>query len=393
MKKALYSSALCLVSSTLLAADFSGNVALQTQSYFESADQSEQLEQDVSLSVQPKLYQQWNNGDDSLEAEVFARVNSRDEEKNHSDIRQLKWLHVSGDLEWRVGIDTVFWGVTESQNLVDVINQKDTVEGTSNEYKLGQPMIHLTSVNDWGVIDGFILTGFRERTFAGVEGRPRTPFVVDTNLTQYESSDKAQHIDYAIRYSHYIDSIDFAVSYFDGTQRDPLLSATTVAGKTVLKPYYPQMQQLGIELQSINEAWLWKFEGITRNNNVKSYNALTAGFEYTFYGVQESAIDVGTIVEYLHDSRGDAASTPFNNDLFFGARMTFNDIQSTSVLAGMIYDVKNNTNILRVEAERRIGDKLKLSAELYLYGAIDRVDPFKAFEKDNALQIEMAYFF
>ena len=78
----------------------------------------------------------------------------------------------------RVGIRKEFWGVTEFQHLVDVINQTDGVEDFDGEDKLGQQMVNLSLVNDWGIVDLFLLPGFRERTYAGEEGRLRGPLVV-----------------------------------------------------------------------------------------------------------------------------------------------------------------------------------------------------------------------
>ena len=97
------------------------------------------------------------------------------------------------------GIGKVFWGVTESQHLVDVINQTDLVENMDGEEKLGQPMINFALVRDWGTVDFFLLPGSRERTFPEAEGRLRTTPRVDVEQAVYESSRGKRHIDEAIR--------------------------------------------------------------------------------------------------------------------------------------------------------------------------------------------------
>jgi len=382
-----------LLFSSLVQADLTGIITVQTQNFIDDALYPDQLENDASFLIQRKYTTSWNHGDDIFTAEGFGRMGSQDMEKNHADIRELSWLHVQGDYEMRLGLNTVFWGVTESQNLVDIINQKDAVEGIDNEKKLGQPMLHLTAVKDWGIIDGFVLLGFRERTFAGKEGRPRAPLVIDTDHALFESSDDEKHIDLAIRYSHYYGDIDYAVSVFKGTQREPVLNAAMIDGSLVLQPYYPQITQIGLEAQTIIEAWLWKLEAIYVDADIENYSAMTTGFEYSFYGVLDSAVDIGTIVEYLYDSRGNNASTPFNHDLFLGARLTFNDIQSSSILAGMIIDTENQTRLMRVEAEKRVGDDFKLSGEILLYGNIATQDALNVFRNDNALKLELSYYF
>ena len=128
----------------------------------------------VSATVEPEFFWEWNNGDDSLTFKPFLRVDQRDDERTHGDIRELSWVHVGDDWELRTGIRKVFWGVTEFNHLVDVINQTDGVEDIDGEDKLGQAMVNLSLVQEWGIVDLFLLPGFRERTFAGEEGRLRS---------------------------------------------------------------------------------------------------------------------------------------------------------------------------------------------------------------------------
>ena len=89
----------------------------------------------------------------------FLRLDQVDENRTHWDIRELYWLYFSRVWEIRVGVRTVFWGVTELQHLVDVINQTDLVENIDGEQKLGQPMVNLALIHDWGTVELFILTG------------------------------------------------------------------------------------------------------------------------------------------------------------------------------------------------------------------------------------------
>ena len=73
-----------------------------------------------------------------------------------------------------VGINSVFWRVVESNHLVDILNQTDLIEDIDGEEKLGQPMISLSTQQDWGGLSLFVLPWFRERTFPSEEGRLRS---------------------------------------------------------------------------------------------------------------------------------------------------------------------------------------------------------------------------
>ncbi len=157
-----------------------------------------------SLMIQPELRYQWNGGNDRITVIPFARLDAQDKERNHFDLREFNWLHVGGDWDLRLGVDKVFWGVTESRHLVDVINQTDLVEDIDQEDKLGQPMINLGLHFHWGNLNGFVLPFFRERTFPGRKGRLRSATPVDTNQAFYESSLQEWHPDVAVRWSHVI---------------------------------------------------------------------------------------------------------------------------------------------------------------------------------------------
>ena len=71
----------------------------------------------------------------------YGRVASTGGEMSHVDIRELNLLYTQDNWEGIAGISRVFWGVTESGHLVDIINQTDQLEGFDGEDKLGQAMI------------------------------------------------------------------------------------------------------------------------------------------------------------------------------------------------------------------------------------------------------------
>jgi len=167
-------SALLVCSTTLWANEWSGNIALEYIQYSKEALSSSQFKQYGSVSIQPEWFHEWDGGKQSFIFVPFSRWDQHDEKRTHSDIRELSWLKVFAESELRVGIRKVYWGVTESQHLVDVINQTDLVESLDGEEKLGQPMINYALIQDWGTLDFFILPYFRERTFPGIAGRLRT---------------------------------------------------------------------------------------------------------------------------------------------------------------------------------------------------------------------------
>jgi len=356
---------------------------------------SEGSETHSSVFIEPELYWETESGDDAFSLIVFARADDTDDERSRTDIHELKWQHVADNWELHTGIGKVFWGVAESIHLVDVINQTDQVQSADGEEKLGQPMLHWSGFQDWGTVDAFLLPYFRERRFAGPDGRPSFGLSVDYDLASYESDDEEEHLDWALRYSHTLGDWDIGLSYFKGTDRNPLLSPTiNDAGETVLAPYYQQIEQLGVDLQATIGSWLWKAEAIAQDNAIKDYAAGVAGFEYTLVGVAESDTDVGLLAELHRDSRGQRSGVITEKDIFLAARITLNDVQDTSLLIGVNQSLEHSSSRLAViEGNRRFGDNWRGTIDANLFDSDAVEDPLYQLRDEDHFSVTVEYFF
>lgn len=348
-----------------------------------------------SIALQPEFHYQWDNGHQLFSFIPYIREDENDEARNQTDIRELSWLKAADVWELRIGIRKVFWGVTESQHLVDIINQSDLAANTDGEDKLGQPMINLALIGDYGTLDMFVLPYFRERTFPGEQGRFRPPYYVDTEQdANYQSEDKEQHIDYAARWAKSLGVWDIGLSHFYGTGRDPRFTiGTNSKSQPVFIPNYDLIHQTGLDVQATIDSWLLKLEYIHRSSDLESYNASTAGLEYTWYSIFNSPTDLGLVLEYLYDDRDNKATTPFENDVLLGLRFAFNDTQSTDALIGVIKDADKDTTIYSIEASRRLGDAWKLSLEARYYAVESSDTALYNFRDDDYIQMELAYYF
>ncbi|MFT5759414.1 MAG: hypothetical protein ACI9LM_004176 [Alteromonadaceae bacterium] len=411
--KGLTTASLLLTSSLLLIPqlqanefELSGKVAIEQRKFFSRHQFNGQFKHSqASILIEPELYWNWNDGDDSLIFKPFYRLDEQDDNRSHGDIREFSYIHASDDWELRAGIRKVFWGVTEFQHLVDVINQTDSVEDIDGEDKLGQLMLNLSLVRDWGIVDLYVLPGFRERTFGDKKSRLRGPYVVDTDNIEYQSSAQEQHVDLVARWSHSLGDVDFGTYWFHGTNRDPIITLEQRAYETendalteqVLTQYYSQMDQFGLDIQMILDDWLWKFETIYRDTQFEDYWATQSGFEYSFIGVFDSAIDVGLLMEYSWDSRGegklDKPGANFQNDVFFGTRLAFNDMQSSAVLVGFSADLDHNAFSFLVEANRRLGDNYKVSVDVRLFQSNSPLDQLYSLKNDDHAQLSIEWYF
>ncbi|MCK5498615.1 MAG: hypothetical protein KAI77_05405 [Gammaproteobacteria bacterium] len=382
------------LSFSVTAGQWSGYLGTEFRYFTQDPRDPRQHDENLSLVFEPEYYHEWDKGTQSLAFVPFFRLDQHDNERTHFDIRELTWLKAAENWELRVGLRKVFWGVTEFQHLVDIINQTDLVENIDTEDKLGQPMINLALINDWGTVDLFIMPYFRERTFPGIEGRPRNQPVVDEGLSKYESSAKEKHIDFAVRYSNYFGDWDVGVAHFYGTSRDPRSILTmNSSGAPVLTPFYDIINQTSIDLQATKGDMLWKLEALHRSGQGETYNAVAGGFEYTFVGIFDSVIDLGVLGEYHYDGRGEDALTFFEDDIATGMRFAFNDAQSSEALVGLIWDRNTGGKFLNIEASRRIGNDWMLEMESRFLFSQSSSDPAFAISRDDYLELFLTYNF
>ena len=105
-----------------------------------------------SFLIEPEIYHPFGDTGLTLVAKPFLRYDESDPERSHFDLRELAVHKVAADWELKAGLSKVFWGVTESRHLVDIINQTDGVEDIDGEDKLGQPMVQFTGIRPRGAL-------------------------------------------------------------------------------------------------------------------------------------------------------------------------------------------------------------------------------------------------
>ncbi len=385
--------------------DFSGRVNVESRWFPKAGAFFGQGAHAIGFVVVPKLYLEDAKGR-SFTLSTFFRYDNADPRRTHADLREAYFLIFGeiGDGEWelRVGIDQVFWGVTESQHLVDVVNQIDLVEHPNGVSKLGQPMVNITWSSDWGVVEFFVLPYHRVRTFPGESGRLRLSIVVDDEQVEYE---RETRLGFAARYSQSFDALDVGLSVFNGTSREPfLMPGADRSGAPVLVQHYDQIRQFGLDAQLTVGSWLFKLEAIQRAGarNLlgmeEDYVASVFGGEYTFYSVFGSAVDISLLGEWNYDGRGRNATpgrspNTLENDFFFATRLAFNDVQSTEIVASFLGDVDRTTRALSVELDRRLSDQLSLDIEAIHLLSIDKADIHYDTRRDSFVDLRLTYNF
>ncbi len=391
-----------------LTADLSGRVGVEGRAFPAAGAFPDQRSLASGLVAEPSLHLEGAGGR-SFTLAPFFRYDHSDPRRTHLDLREAYLLLFgdAGDGGWeaRLGVGQVFWGVTESQRLVDVVNQVDLVEHPNGEAKLGQPMAHVTWFGDWGTLEVLGMPYHRARTFPGRRGRLRLPLVVDAGRIEYESAAGRWRPEVASRYGRSLGPVDLGLSVFDGTSREPFFQpAGAPDGESVLIQHYEQVRQVGLDTQVTVGAWLLKAEAVHRagaRNLVgleETYFATVLGGEYAFYAVAGSGVDVTLLGEWSYDSRGPTATpsrspNTLENDVFFAAHLAFNDVQSTELTTSVLADASRATRALALEFGRRISNAWSLRAEAVALLRVDARDLHYEMRRDSFIDMSLIYNF
>ena len=115
--------------------DVAANVEMQSRFFAQEARWPGQESRAGQISVAATVELRWRNADDDQRASIipYLRWDASDEERSSLDLREAYWAWEAESFELLVGANTVFWGVTESVHLVDVLNQTDAVADIDGE--------------------------------------------------------------------------------------------------------------------------------------------------------------------------------------------------------------------------------------------------------------------
>ena len=387
-----------------------GHVSVEGRFFPQTALRDNLQTANLSIALESEFYRDLDNSRQAITIVPFLRWDQQDSNRSHWDFREFSWQYFSDTWELSVGTRKIFWGVTESNHLVDILNQIDLLESFDGKEKLGQPMVSVSTSHSWGLLEAFALIGFRERNYVGRDRRPSIPFALDSDNSIVEGG----KLGWALRWSHTRGPLDLAVSHFHGTAREPRFFVgnrplriaalnlvgdnevvfTDLAQLSTVVPAYENIDQAGLEVQLTAGGWLLKMEAINRWGQGPRFAAVTAGLEYALSNIWSTGIELGLLAEYSYDERGLEALTPVEDDFFLGARLSLNDIQTTQFLAGAIVDRVSGASVVSVDANRRLGERLSLNIQMRAFAGIASTDMFLyGLRKDDYVQVALQVYF
>jgi hypothetical protein len=144
------------------------------------------------------------------------------------------------------------------------------------------------------------------------------------------------------------------------------------------------VEQTGLDVGWTRGKWLWKLEAVTLDPTSGRYLAAAGGLEYAF------ADYFSVFAEYLFDSRGDAATTSFADDLFVGARLL---LQDGRLQGGAFVDRATWNSVLTLALNWRLGSAATLGLEAGTFIGDESLEPPLAPRRHSYLSITLARYF
>ncbi len=293
---------------------------------------------------------------------------------NERKFGTINELFISKDYEdysFTFGKIIKYWGELEGFNLADVYNQKNyLLNPFDKSAKLGSIGFNLTRYfNDNSLEIGVRL--YEENLKYQSIGSPYYPFTIkyDENL---ELSDEKYRPTLHIVYDYISDeSLDsetklILIHGYDNKRYFIPINQTT------LVQYAYRVNKFLLLSNIVYQDTVFKYEvsytDVIDEKKISDYTQLSFGIEKSFY--YEANIDIGVYLEYykyvyMQDAKIEDVdiSEIYNSDMFLALKIDFNDVRSSEIKGGFLYDTDNEEQVFKIEFKSRVIDNFVLNGE------------------------------
>ena len=268
------------------------------------------------------------------------------------DVRELLYKARWGTVRFEAGVGRIFWGVTESRHLVNIVNQTDLRFDSSGATLLGQPLASVGADFAGAAWRLVVMPCHRPRAFQAEPGGEQEPALVDTNC---------ERLDVAIRSHISKGPLDLGIVYFDGRTRDPAISEEPQS--------YPALQRWSVDAQLTLGAWLLKLEAV-RNSQAqwRPRDASVVGFEYAFASLA-SRLELSVLYEHLEET----GCSAFTCGDVLGVRIAANDTAGSQVLLTGLKDRHDGRTGYFIRGQRRLTDQVVIRVDVQKSGDTSQV--------------------
>ncbi|WP_176594355.1 hypothetical protein [Sphingobium sp. EM0848] len=370
-----------------------GAVGVELRAYPDAPLQSGQDDDRVQPSATLSVNGSGDIGSLRYDVELFGRASADRSRSFVGDVREATIGASGGKLEWKVGMLAETWGVLEAWNPVDIINQRDLSEDFQGKVKFGQLGALATTQAGPLSVTGYVTTMARTRRFAQNEDRLQ---VLPAPVLHSEFEDGRWTPGGGVRVTGSVAGIDLGVGHYIGPDREPELSPVIDAERFVgLAAKYNRIGQTSLDAQYVTGDAVLKLEVIHRSGDSGGrFWGDGGGLENSFGHPFGLGGELTLYAEYYADGRSDNAPvTPFEHDIFVGARYDFKNISDTVVELRATRDLRWESTLLELRGTRRIAHNLLLQVNLLAPLNAERDPALTTLRRDSYLRVGLSRYF
>jgi hypothetical protein len=384
---------LSLLFSSLLFAelDVSGHLDLDSQVYLTKPDDKNQN----SFTASQTLEFTYTYDDLTVFSKLYAQEAyydfTSDSDKTERTFARLDELYAKYDFEndaIKVGKSIEFWGSLELRNISDGFNPSEFRDDLFSTNKLGVWNMTYSHYTQTGEISLIVKLDEQEQKMAA------SPYVYYffPKFVTYDGALKTQdgvnRPSLYLKYSGSTDTeyaLDYSVIFENGYDSQRYFSTNTPDNLDRTKPNFGQPTSFVQNAYIVNKiltydtlvvnSTLFKLEAlyakVDEDKNVGDYSHIALGVEHTLENFYESSA-LGLIAEYYrydtfeNDKYSDLELfETMQDDLFIGARYSFNNTNDSTLVGGGIFDLEYDEQVYYVKGESRFADSFKISVDYY----------------------------
>ena len=397
----------------------SGHIDFDIQAYLKKPEHKNKGAQ----TAEQTLKLEYTHDDLTLFSKLYAQEAYYDltkEQKTERTFARVDELYMKYDFEddaIKAGKSIEFWGALEVRNIVDGFNPVDFRNDFYSNDKYGVYNLQYAHFTQSGEFDAIVKLYEPEQVMAAY------PYVYNffPKFVKYDGSLTAEQSRYRpsvhLKYSGSTDTqyaLDYAVVFENGYDSQRYFSTDTPENLVPISPTFGQATRFEQAAYLVNkimtyntlviDATLIKLEALYAKVDgdipVGDYAHLGFGVEHTLENIYESAA-LGLILEYYNyttfesDKYDDLALfETMQNDLFVGARYSFNDADDSSFIGGGIFDLEYAEESYYLKYESRIAESIKLEAEYNLIiPSKNHLTAYKLLGEHERVALNLAYYF
>lgn len=407
-----------LGSTTAEASDTASKGEIRFENRFFNDDNLSSTE-DFGYGFASRLEVDNSSGDWNSRAQLFARVDRKDRNRQRLNIEELFTQWVGDQWVWFAGFKTLNWSTAEAFHPSDVINSRNFDGPIENAEKLGEMMIGGQYLSESLNVSAFFMPTLARPQLPASTNRlafaPRGVAVTDVQFVSNDGEIKESN-DFAEQWAAHVqlplDDLEinfYWVHHFDRTDFRTIFNPASGA----FVPLLSEVDHYAINFQYVWEAWIFKSENVYRNfqetTNVSAFQSQITREDYGLSSLAleymlsyDSGADTSFIVEYqtLYGVADQVRYNinPFQRDILVGARHSFNDIKGREFFVGVIADVERSREILAsFSYAQRLSDVWKLQVggryiDAAQNSAFD-LTGMRPLNNDHQLDINLSRFF